>query len=701
MNTIELCLENLKEKYTIDFVAKQAAGSVWYQSGGCVILASVCVDTKPVEEDFLPLTVQYIEKSYAIGKFPGGFIKREGKPGEFETLTSRLIDRSLRPLFPKGYTYPTQITIMVLSYDKQADLQVCALNAAANALYLSSLPVYHPVAGLRIGQIEGKFIINPTPEELTQSSLDLYVSGSEGALLMIEMRALNTHQQPNEIPEEELLQALELAQKTITSSCKQYKQAFGAHIKAPLTLPLNTLQKDPQIQAYIKANYAQAIAAAIAQMAKSERSSGLKTIAQEIYQATSIEQGWTLKDISLALEDYKKQSIREQILTQKVRSDGRGYEDIRNIDIQTNILPYAHGSALFTRGQTQALVVSTLGADGDAQIQESLSEKSTNKESFMFHYNFPGFSVGEASIISPPNRRELGHGNLAKRALESSILDRSKTIRLVSEILESNGSSSMASVCGGSLALCASGIEVSGLIAGVAMGLVVDKERYAILSDINGLEDHDGDMDFKVAGSMQGITAMQMDIKLEGVAFEILKQALYQAQKARNTILAIMQKARESIIINTEILPSLEVFSIPPAKVVEVIGQGGKTIKEIIERFKVSIDLNRENGEVKISGESQKNTEGAKGFILDLIESQRVDVSKYEVGEVFVGVVKKVLDFGAFIGLPRGGDGLLHINRFGKGRDYHLKEDMHEGDQVRCQILGYNKGKVELDLVRS
>lgn len=696
MNIIELQLENLKEKYTLNYLAKQSSGAVLYQNGGTIILASVAVDEKLVEEDFLPLTVQYIEKSYAVGKFPGGFIKREGKPGEFETLTSRIIDRTLRPIFPKGYSYPTQITVMVLSYDRQSDLQVCALNAAANALYVSSLPFYHPVNALRIGMIDDKFIVNPTMEELGESELDLYVSGSGDELLMIEMRSLSKNSSSNEISEEKLLQALSLAKDNISKFCNEYQKAFDDYRAVPIDLSLKPEHKNTEIYEYIENNYSEEILKSLQEMAKSERNTGLKKIAESIGK----NKNWEISDVKSALETYKKQIVRHQILDKKIRCDGRGYEDVRPIEIQTNILPFAHGSALFTRGQTQALVVSTIGADNDAQTQESLSDRASNKEKFMFHYNFPGFSVGEASIISSPCRRELGHGNLAKRALESSILNNTKTIRLVSEILESNGSSSMASVCGGSLALCASGVEVRSLVAGVAMGLVIEGDKYAILTDINGLEDHDGDMDFKIAGSKDGITAMQMDIKMGGISHNILKEALFQAKKARGHILDIMEQARSKIILNIDILPSMEIFSVQPNKIVEIIGQGGKVIREIIERFGVSIDLNRESGEVKISGNDKNNVIATKDFIQNLIEGQKIDLSKYEVGFTFEGEVKKILDFGAFVSLPNGGDGLLHVSKITKSRDEGIKNYLSEGQKIRCQILGLSKGKIELDLAK-
>lgn len=695
MNIIEL--ECTKEKYILDYIAKQSSGAVFYQHGGTVMIASVAVDNDPVEGDFLPLTVQYIEKSYAVGKFPGGFIKREGKPGEFETLTSRIIDRTLRPIFPKGYAYPTQITILVLSYDRKSDLQVCALNAAANALYVSPLPFSKPIAGVRIGKIDGKLVLNPEPKDLQNSQIDLYVSGSNEELLMIEMRSIKNDNNPNIIPEAELLEILEFAKEKINKISTEYTTAFQDYKKTHIEIPITLIETNSQIYQYIQDNYDTKLTEIITEMSKSERNDGLKKLVDEIHQNFN---HLDKKEVEKTLEFYKKQKVRQLIINEGIRADGRKTKEIRPISIQTNILPFAHGSVLFTRGQTQALVVSTIGTENDAQTQELLQDKNPVKEKFMFHYNFPGFSVGEATYLGSVGRRELGHGNLAKRALESSILDNDKTIRLVSEILESNGSSSMASVCGGSLALCASGIEISSLISGVAMGLVMEGDKYAILSDINGLEDHDGDMDFKVAGSENGITAMQMDIKLGGISFKLLKEALYQAKEARIHILKIMQEAKDNIIINTNILPSSETFCIQTNKIVEIIGQGGKVIRDIIDRFGVNIDLNRENGEVKISSAKNEDIQEAKEFILKLIASQKADLEKYEIGETFEGEVKKILDFGAFVSLPRGGDGLVHISKITQNKEEDIKIYFQEGSKINCQISGYNKGKIELNWLK-
>lgn len=699
MNIVVCELENLKEEYSLDYVAKQANGSVLYRSGGTVILASVTLDKEPVEGDFLPLTVQYIEKSYAAGKFPGGFIKREGKPGEFETLNSRTIDRTLRPIFPKGYKYPTQITIMTLSYDGKSDLAICALNAAANALYLSDLPFYHTISAVRIAKIRDQFVINPNMEELRESSMDLYVSGKGEELLMIEMQSLKTEgtSGANEIDEEELLQALKLAKTNISKACKTYEEALFSYRKSPLVLSLDVEEKDMEIYEYIHKNYLNEIKQNLVEMAKSEREEGTREIFQHIINTAP--QEWKVNHIKAALEVIKKQVVREQILDEKRRIDNRSYEEVRAIDIQTNILPFAHGSALFTRGQTQALVVTTIGMDSDAQIQELLGDKIAKKEKFIFHYNFPGFSVGEANPIGPTGRRELGHGNLAKRALEASVIQNTQSIRLVSEILESNGSSSMASVCGGSLALCASGVNVSSLIAGVAMGLVKEGEKYAILSDINGLEDCSGDMDFKIAGSRNGITAMQMDIKIGGISHQILKEVLYQAKRSREHILSIMEEAREKIVLNVGVLPSIDVFNVHPSKIVEIIGQGGKTIKEIIERFVVSIDLNKENGEVKVCG-NKENTQGAREFIVNLVTEEKINLNKYEVGQIFEGEVKKILEFGVFVGLPNGGDGLVHVSKITRNRAENIRDYVQEGHKLKCKVLSLSKGRIELDLVK-
>ncbi len=706
------------EIFNIDKVAKQAAGAVLMRQGKSVILATVAREEKQVEEDFLPLTVQYIEKAYAAGKIPGGYVKRETKPSDAETLTARIIDRSLRPLFPKGYAYPTQIVVMVLSADPKVDLQVMSLNAASVALYLSDIPMKAPVCGVRIGKIDGNFILNPNNEELQNSTLDLYVAGVKDELLMIEMRALpdqkeneifieapyadvltqTTSQNMNELSEDEILEALNLAQKAILNGSNAYEEAFSKH-KKNSQIELKNEIEYPEILAFIENNFQKQIKEAINQMAKSERASELNKIAKEISNL-EIAKEWSEESVLNTLAKVKRKLIREQILNEGKRADGRSLNEVRPINIETNILPNAHGSCLFTRGQTQALVVATLGGENDAQMIDLLTEKNPISERFMVNYNFPGFSVGEASPIKAPGRRELGHGNLAKRALYPSVDENYPyVIRLVSEILESNGSSSMATVCGGSLALKAAGVPSLKLVAGVAMGLIFEDNKYAVLTDIMGLEDHDGDMDFKVAGSKDGVTALQMDIKLGGIDQEILKQALYQAKEGRIHILNIMEEAAKEIIVNEEVLPKLELFSVDPSKIVDIIGQAGKTIKEIVEKFGVSIDLDREKGEVKIAGSQNEQIKAAKDYIINITSSQKgtkkgpkdKDISGFELGQEFQGIVKKIAPFGAFVELKNGVDGLLHSSK-----SKHL--NLSENQSLKVKISEIKNGKISVDL---
>lgn len=732
MGEAKLMFLGKEEKYIFEKFAKAASGSVYYQSGNNVLLATIAVDCDSiVEEDFLPLTVQYIEKAYAAGKFPGGYVKREAKPSDFETLTARIIDRSLRPLFPKNYCYPTQITIMVLSADSDSDLQILALNAASAALYVSEIPLTFPVNGVRIGRIGEEFIINPSPSAQEQSTLDLFVSGVKEDLLMIEMRTFGgvkiqsssnplslmttlkeeeaTSFSANELEETQLIEALEIARKQICAKSQLMQESFAPFVKPPLELKGRKSFVCERIADFICQKYLEPLRNILEFLSKTERHSRLKAFAQEIMEDWRLQNPNDVESLDMRVQEtlnkIKRMLIRQMILDEGKRADGRGLKEIRPISIETNILPKAHSSALFTRGQTQALVVCTLGGDMDAQNYELLTEKTISKERFMVHYNFPPFSVGEASSIGATSRRELGHGNLAKRALECSLINGdSKTIRLVSEILESNGSSSMATVCGGSLALAAADIECTSLIAGVAMGLVCEGEKYAILTDIMGLEDHDGDMDFKVAGSTKGITALQMDIKLGGLNTEILKNALLQAKEARLQILKLMEEAKSKIVLNTESLPSSQVFAIHPSKIVEVIGQAGKTIKEIIEKFEVAIDLNRDNGEVKVSGGNKQKVDAAKEHIINIANTKEVKPNIYElyqVGDIYTGKVKKIVEFGAFVELPHHYDGLLHISKVTNNRNERISDYLKEGDEVRVEVLSLNKNKVELGLVES
>ena len=708
-------INNQEEIYDIGKVARHASGAVLYKNKKTVILATVAREDTPVEEDFLPLTVHYIEKSYAAGRIPGGYIKRETKPGDFEILTSRIIDRSLRPLFPKGYGYPTQIVLFVLSCDSEVDLQVSALNAASAALFVSDVPVNKSVCGVRVGKLNDKLVINPSNVELKNSALDLYVAGTKDELLMIEMRSISSGQsenlQINEMNEEDMVEAIGFAANAIHEATAKYEEVFKVIKKPDAILEYKDAIADENIYSYIKDNYSTNVKNAITQMAKSERAVELKKVFGQITEdAVVVQNGWEKDVIKSVLESYKHNVVREMIVNDRVRADGRGLKDVRAISIETNILPNVHGSCLFTRGQTQALAITTLGSDQDAQMNDLLTEKTAYADKFMVNYNFPGFSVGEASPLRAPGRRELGHGNLAKRAIEPT-LDKNSlyTIRLVSEILESNGSSSMATVCGGSLSLRAAGVNNKKLVAGVAMGLVFENNKYAILTDIMGLEDHDGDMDFKVAGTKDGITALQMDIKLGGIAPEILKEALYQAKEAREHILLIMEDANNQIVLNDEVLPKFEVFSIDPSKIVDIIGQGGKTIREIIETYSVSIDLDRDKGEVKLSGENKKLVDTAKEHIMGILKASanrgtgrkfdkkdRKEIPEFEINSIISGEVKRVTDFGAFVEIADGVDGLLHISKLGEGRVEKVTDVINVADKIKVKILVQKGPKIEL-----
>ncbi|MDD2828294.1 MAG: polyribonucleotide nucleotidyltransferase [Sulfuricurvum sp.] len=715
---ITLALTNKEESYALNQVAAQANGAVWLKSGNTVILATVVVDeTDFVDEDFLPLTVQYVEKSYAAGKFPGGFIKRETKPSDFEALTSRIVDRSLRPLFPKGFANPIQITVMVLSCDSEADLQVLALNAASAALYLSDLDIFTSVSAVRVGKIDGEIVFNPTLSQLKNSTLDLYLAGSVDDMLMIEMQACGSDEavvmdivepfiepalsaqtlmqrQSNAVAEDELIEILAQAQAELKKANTAYENSFKPLAKSPFELKCVVSEIDGEMVEYVRTHHTDDLKRGINNMAKTERSTALRTIRKAIMQEKP---EWNEHELKKAIESVKRTMVRAQILDEKVRADGRALNQVRPITIETNVLPSAHASALFTRGQTQALVILTLGGPKDAQMFENLTDSGTQNEAFMVHYNFPGFSVGEPSPIGAPRRRELGHGNLAKRALEGATSRNGQTIRLVSEILESNGSSSMATVCGGYMALRAGDIEVSEPIAGVAMGMVQENDRYAILSDIMGLEDHDGDLDFKVAGSKYGITAMQMDIKLGGIHLDVLRSALYQAAEARAHIIDIMIGAEENIELNEGTLPSTDLFHVDPSFIGDIIGQAGKTIREIIEKFDVAIDIDKKKGSVKLTGKNREGLRGARDHIEGIVSGvESTPKVEYKVGDVVNGKVKKIVDFGAFIELPGGIDGLIHISKLSDGHINRVSDVVSEGDELMVEIVEFKGNKIGL-----
>lgn len=711
-------LDNKNEEYALESVAKQANGSVWLKSGKTVLLATVVIDENEFAGgEFLPLTVQYIEKAYAAGKFPGGYIKRESKPSDFEALTSRIIDRSLRPLFPKGFTNPIQITVMVLSADEESDLQALALNAASAALYISDIDIKSSVTACRIARVNDELIVNPTMPQLLESTLDLYVAGSRDDLLMIEMKAHGSVESEllstamvdpmidpamgvdtvdsyhaNLVSEEEFIEILSMAQEWLSNANKAYESAFDPYVKEPMKMELHEVSGTQQIEAYILEEHADAVKEAIKEMAKSERSNALRKIRNDVL---TTHEEWDKEHVKMALINVKKSMVREQILKEGLRADGRGLNAIRPIDIQTNVLPSAHASCLFTRGQTQALVVMTLGGDKDAQMYESLTDTAQQSERFMVHYNFPGFAVREASPIGAPKRRELGHGNLAKRALECTLESPGHTIRLVSEILESNGSSSMATVCGGYMAMRAGEVELTDTIAGIAMGMVSEGSEYAILSDITGLEDHDGDLDFKVAGSKEGISALQMDIKLGGISLDVLKKALFQAKEGRSHIIDIMLEAEKKIETNPD-LPTHTIFHVDPARVAEIIGQAGKTIRSIIEKFEVAIDIDRKGGKVKVSGHDREGVKAARRHIEEIANKKREPLPEYKVGDIVEGQVKRIVDFGAFVELPGGVDGLLHISKISDGHIRNIADVISVGDTINVEILEFKGNKISL-----
>lgn len=699
MNQVHKTISNnqFRENFNFRKVAKQANGSVWYTQGNAVLIATVVADNEPVDDDFLPMTVQYIEKSYAAAKIPGGFIKRESKPSDFETLTSRIIDRSIRPIFPKGFNYPITITILVVSSDNNVDMQIAAIHAANAALLTSNIPINKSIAATRVGMIDGNIVLNPTLQTQEKSTLDLLVSGSHDDVIMIEMRAIGDENDMNTIDESELGKFIQSASRNISELSKEYEKEFLSIKPSPLEFKLYEISNDKELENYIMSNFATNIKETILHMAKSERSNALKELQAHIEENLKVKNiEFDTSDVKETLATLKAKIMRDMVLKDKVRADGRAIDEVRPITIETNILPSVHGSCLFTRGQTQALVTATLGDKKDAQSYELITDKVSNYETFMVHYNFPGFSVGDSKPIGPTNRRELGHGNLAKRALECSLnANQNQTIRVVSEVLESNGSSSMATVCGGSLALVAAGVEVKSLIAGVAMGLIKENDKYVVLTDIMGLEDYEGDMDFKVAGSSKGVSALQMDIKLDGIGVDIVRDAIIQAKKAKQHILDIMQEAHQQIKPSLAV-PKSEHFLVPVSKIGDIIGKAGSTIREIIEKFEVSIDIDRDKGGVKISGQDVDKLIGAKDYIQNIVNSETKEPMVYELRAVYKGKVKKITDFGVFVEMPDGFDALLHISKVDKNRVDNLNSIFKIDDIIDVVVIEQNGKKIEL-----
>ncbi|MDR1511807.1 MAG: polyribonucleotide nucleotidyltransferase [Endomicrobium sp.] len=678
-------LEVDKEKFIVESgkLAKQANGSCTVRVGGTVVLATAVASKEPNPgADFVPLTVDYRERNYAAGKIPGGFFKREARPRDGEILTSRLIDRSIRPLFPKYWKNDTQISVIVLSHDGENDSDVVAIFGASVALYISDLPFKVPVASIRIGKIKGQLIINPLITDQKYSELDLVVSGTEEVLTMVEASA-------NELSEKEMLEALSFARGTVKKMCL-FQKTLSTKAKIEVSYPnYNLLLKaDIEAEAVPKAEISVAI------KEKFEREFFWNSFKKDLsVKLMKKYPGELISTVNEILEDIFYKKARELILYKGVRSDGRGFEEIRFIICETDVLPRVHGSSLFTRGQTQALVTVTLGTPTDMQIVDELAGEY--KERFIFHYNFPGFATGELKGERAASRREIGHGNLAKRALRPILPNENDfgyTIRVVSDILESNGSSSMASVCGGSLALFNAGIPVKSSCAGVAMGLIKEGENYAVLTDIMGMEDHFGDMDFKVAGTRDGITALQMDIKIPGITTEIMARALEQAKRARLFILDKMDNAISVPKNNiSNYAPRMVILSIPQDKIGDLIGPGGKNIRKIQEDNNVKVDI-EETGKVVITGLESAGVDSAKEYV----ESLTIEA---KVGKVYKGRIVRVMPFGAFAEILPGKEGLIHISQLSERHVKKVEDVIKEGDEVKVKVIEIDsQGRINLSL---
>jgi polyribonucleotide nucleotidyltransferase len=665
-------------------IARQAHGAVVARYGDTVVLATACMDNKATEKDFLPLTVDYREYTYSAGKIPGGFFKREGRPSEREILTSRLTDRPLRPLFPEGWSTETQIVAMVLSADSENDPDVIAVTAASAALYISKIPFVTPIACVRVGILDGKLVVNPTVAQQKTSQLNIIVAGSDQAIVMVESGAM-------EVSEDTMSDALEFAHAEIRKIVAVIRELHD-HVN-PVKVDVKRPAFDEALYKEITQKFGERLRDALdtAKHPKSESYGLVDGIKAEILAAIPEEDQERRKLAYRAFERLREGIFRDDMLLRHRRPDGRAFDQIRQITCEVGVLPRAHGSALFTRGETQALATTTLGTKEDKQRLDLLFEEEAFKR-FMLHYNFPPFSVGEVKFLRGPGRREIGHGALAERALFNLLPSEEEfpyAMRVVSDILESNGSSSMATVCGGSLALMDAGVPLKSACAGIAMGLVVEGDKYAILTDIAGAEDHYGDMDFKVAGTRQGITALQMDIKVGGVSIPMMREALAQARKARLEILDIMERTISSG--RTEIstyAPHLYMLSIPTDKIRDLIGPGGKKIRSIIEATGVKIDV-MDDGKVHVFANNGPAAEDALKMIRDVTATA-------EIGKTYLGKVVRIADFGAFVEIFPGTDGLLHISEIAEARIRSVRDELKEGDQILVKVLAIEGNKIRL-----
>jgi polyribonucleotide nucleotidyltransferase len=664
-------------------VAKQADGAAWVRYGETVVLVTaVAVREVKLDTDFFPLTVDYQEKTFAAGKIPGGFFKREGRPSEKEILTCRLIDRSIRPLFADGLRCETQVIATVLSADRENDPDVVAMLGASAALHVSDIPFNGPLAGVRIGRIDGKWVVNPTQSQLQESDTDIFLSGSKDAIVMVEGSATM-------VPEDEILEALFAGHEAIQPLLEIQEQLRRELGKAKRQVPLAEL--DAGVVRRIDELALAKLQQAIEIPEKMERYKRLAEVKSEVVTQAAAEFPGKEKQIKAAFDELKRKCFRGLVIQRERRIDGRGLKDIRPITCEVEVLPRTHGSALFTRGETQALVVATLGTASDEQRVDALLGEHYKK--FMLHYNFPPFSVGEAKFLRGPGRREIGHGNLAERALVPVLPNEVSfpyTIRIVSEILESNGSTSMATVCGGSLALMDAGVPVLAPVAGIAMGLIKEGEHVRVLSDILGDEDHLGDMDFKVAGTPEGITSLQMDIKISGVNRDIMRQALHQAREGRLHILGIMNEmlatARTAVSGHA---PRIITLKVKPEKIREIIGPGGKVIRGIIEATGVKMDV-EDDGTVTIAS----SDEVAARKAIEMV--QRI-AAEAEIGKIYKGTVRKIVEFGAFVEILPGTDGLVHISQLAPERVRKVTDVLKEGDEVMVKVLEIDRqGKIRL-----
>jgi polyribonucleotide nucleotidyltransferase len=679
---IEKSVDFAGKKMTVstNLLAKQANGSCLVTTGDTTILINVVAANEPrLAADFLPLTVDYRERTFAAGKIPGGFFKREGRPRQNEILTSRLIDRTLRPLFPESWHNDTQITAIVLSTDMENDSDISSIIGASIALKLSDVPFHDVVGAVRIGRIEGKFIVNPTVSEQKLLDIDLVVSGTKDGLCMVEAGA-------HEVSEAELVEAIKLAHEEIKKICA-FQETFNGKKKKESA----AIEVDPKLKKSVETLAGNKTADIVKIKEKKSREDAWSALKKEIVAKLETEYPEQEAVIKQLLEDSFYVEARRLIAEKNIRSDGRGLDDIRPIECLTSVLPRTHGSALFTRGQTQALVTVTLGNPKDMQIMDELLGEY--KERFMLHYNFPGFATGEAKPERSPGRREIGHGALARRALLPLLPngdDFPYALRVVSDILESNGSSSMASVCGGSLALFDAGVPLKASCAGIAMGLIKEGGKNIILTDIMGMEDHIGDMDFKVAGTRKGVTALQMDIKIKGLTAEIMTEALEKARVARLKILDLMEKALpEPKADLSTYAPRMVTVQIPQSKIGELIGPGGKNIRRIQEESKAEIQI-EEDGRVFISSPLKDSVELAK----QMVESLVCDV---EVGKTYKGRVTRILNFGAFVEILPGKEGLVHISQLAEGHVKKVEDVVHEGDELTVKVMEIDsQGRVNL-----